>query len=113
MSCPDCGKRVPILFNSLENRRCLKCLKKARIRIIKEQQKARDINIVKDMTREQLVKKATAIAEKHFDEVGLETFKIAIKSEQCFDSDIEDFIESWEEGDGWSASTFLSMACSY
>ena len=68
---------------------------------------------VKDMTREQLVKKATDIAEKHFDEVGLETFRIAIKSEQCFDSDIEDFIESWEEGDGWSASTFLSMACTY
>ena len=68
---------------------------------------------VKDMSREQLVKKATAIAEKHFDEVGLKTFRIAIKSEQCFDSDIEDFIESWEEGDGWSASTFLTTACSY
>lgn len=65
------------------------------------------------MTREQLVKKATAIAEKHFDEVGLETFRIAIKSEQCFDSDIEDFIESWEEGDGWSASTFLTTASTY
>ena len=41
MSCPDCGKRVPILFNALENRRCLECLKKARIRTIREQQKAR------------------------------------------------------------------------
>ena len=65
------------------------------------------------MTREQLVKKATANAEKHFDEVGLETVRIAIKSEQCFDSDIEDIIKSWEEGDGWSASTFLTTACSY
>lgn len=37
MSCPDCGKRVHILFNALENHRCLKCLKKARnINIIKE-----------------------------------------------------------------------------
>ena len=52
MSCPDCGKRVPILFNSLENRRCLKCLKKARIRIIKEQQKARDINGIKETKNE-------------------------------------------------------------
>ena len=50
---------------------------------------------------------------KHFDEVGLETFRIAIKSEQCFDSDIEDFIKSWEEGDGWSASTFLTTASTY
>lgn len=48
MSCPDCGKRVPVLFNALENRRCLKCLKKARIRIIKEQQKAREINSKKE-----------------------------------------------------------------
>lgn len=44
MSCPDCRKRVPVLFNALENRRCLKCLKKARIRTIEEQQNARDIN---------------------------------------------------------------------
>lgn len=29
MSCPDCGKRVPILFNASEERRCLECLKKA------------------------------------------------------------------------------------
>ena len=65
------------------------------------------------MTREQLVKKATAIAEKNFDEVGLGTFGIAIKSERWFECDIEDFIESWEEGDGWSASTFLTMACTY
>ena len=47
MSCPDCGKRVPILFNALEERRCLKCLKMARIRTVKEQQKARDLNSVK------------------------------------------------------------------
>ena len=52
MSCQDCGKRVPILFNSLENRRCLKCLKKARIKIIKEQQKARNINSIKEMKNE-------------------------------------------------------------
>ena len=44
MSCPDCGKRVPILFNALEERRCLKCLKTARIRTVKEQQKARGLN---------------------------------------------------------------------
>lgn len=44
MSCPDCGKRVPILFNALEERRCLKCLKKARTRTVKGQQKARDLN---------------------------------------------------------------------
>ena len=44
MSCPGCGKRVPILFNALEERRCLECLKKARIRTVKEQQKARDLN---------------------------------------------------------------------
>lgn len=44
MSYPDCGKRVPILFNALEERRCLKCLKKARIRTVKEQQKARDLD---------------------------------------------------------------------
>lgn len=48
MSCPDCGKRVPVLFNALENRRCLKCLKKVRIKIIKEQQNAREINIKKE-----------------------------------------------------------------
>ena len=47
MSCPDCGKRVPILFNALEERRCLGCLKMARIRTVKEQQKARDLNSVK------------------------------------------------------------------
>lgn len=41
MSCPDCGKRVPVLFNALEDRRCLECLKKARIKIIKEQERAR------------------------------------------------------------------------
>ena len=41
MSCPDCGKRAPVLFNALENRRCLECLKKARVRIIKEQKRAR------------------------------------------------------------------------
>ena len=52
MSCPDYGKRVPILFNSLENRRCLKCLKKSRIRIIKEQQKARNIDNIKEMKNE-------------------------------------------------------------
>lgn len=52
MSCPDCGKRIPILFNALENRRCLKCLKKARIRIIKEQKKARDINGIKETKNE-------------------------------------------------------------
>lgn len=44
MSCPDCGGKVPILFNALEERRCLECLKKARIRTVKEQQKARDLN---------------------------------------------------------------------
>lgn len=44
MSCPDCGKRVPILFNALEERRCLECLKMARIRTVKEQQEARDLN---------------------------------------------------------------------
>ena len=44
MSCPGCGKRVPILFNALEERRCLKCLGKARIRTVKEQQKARALN---------------------------------------------------------------------
>ena len=43
MSCPDCGKRVPILFNALEERRCLECLQKARIRTVKEQQKAREM----------------------------------------------------------------------
>ena len=41
MTCPDCGKRVPVLFNALENRRCLECLKEARIRTIKEQERAR------------------------------------------------------------------------
>lgn len=41
MTCPDCGKRVPVLFNALENHRCLECLKKARIRTIKEQERAR------------------------------------------------------------------------
>lgn len=44
MSCPDCGKRVPILFNALEERRCLECLGKARIRTVKEQRKARALN---------------------------------------------------------------------
>lgn len=48
MGCPDCGKRVPVLFNALEERRCLECLKKARIRIIKEQQKARNLNSAKE-----------------------------------------------------------------
>ena len=43
MSCPDCGKRVPILFNALEERRCLECLKKARTRTVKEQRKAREM----------------------------------------------------------------------
>ena len=43
MSCPDCGKRVPILFNALEERRCLKCLGKARTRTVKEQRKAREM----------------------------------------------------------------------
>ena len=52
MSCPDCGKRVPILFNSLENRRCLKCLKKARVRIIKEKKKSRNNNSIKEMKNE-------------------------------------------------------------
>ena len=53
MSCPDCGERVPILFNALENRRCLECLKKARIRTIREQQKARDLNSVMEKKHEQ------------------------------------------------------------
>lgn len=53
MSCPDCGKRVPIFFNALENRRCLECLKKARIRTIREQQKARDRNSVMEKRNEQ------------------------------------------------------------
>ena len=50
MSCPDCGKRVPILFNALENRRCLECLKKARIKTIKEQKRARSM---RELTPEQ------------------------------------------------------------
>ena len=41
MSCPDCGERVPVLFNSLENRRCLNCLRKARLKFIAEQKRRR------------------------------------------------------------------------
>lgn len=41
MSCPDCGARVPILFHGLEERRCLSCLKKARLKFIAEQKRKR------------------------------------------------------------------------
>jgi len=41
MSCPDCGRKVPILFNALENRRCLRCLKRARLKMIDEQKRKR------------------------------------------------------------------------
>lgn len=43
MSCPDCGKRVPALFNSLKeaNNHCTSCLKKCRKKYIAEQIKER------------------------------------------------------------------------
>lgn len=43
MSCPDCGKRVPVLFNSLKEAdcHCTNCLKKRRKRFIAEQIKLR------------------------------------------------------------------------
>ena len=44
MSCPDCEKRVPVLFNSLKeaNNRCTECLKKYRKKFIAEQKRKRD-----------------------------------------------------------------------
>ncbi len=41
MSCPDCGARVATLFNGLENRRCLNCLEKARLKFVAEQKRKR------------------------------------------------------------------------
>lgn len=39
MSCPSCGKRVPVLFNSLKevNNHCTICLKKYRKKFIADQ----------------------------------------------------------------------------
>lgn len=39
MSCPDCGKRVPVLFNALEevDDHCTVCLRKYRKKFIAEQ----------------------------------------------------------------------------
>ena len=61
------------------------------------------------MTREQLVKKAVAIAEERFDKEKFETFKRAIESDLCVNSDIEQFIKSWESGDGYGANLFATM----
>lgn len=43
MICPSCGKRVPVLFNSLKeaNNHCASCLKKYRKKFITEQIKKR------------------------------------------------------------------------
>lgn len=41
MSCPDCGASVATLFNALENRRCLKCLRKERSKVVAEQKRKR------------------------------------------------------------------------
>lgn len=46
MSCPDCKKRVPVLFNSFKeaNNHCAECLKKYRKKFITEQKRERGKN---------------------------------------------------------------------
>lgn len=47
MSCLTCGKRVPVLFNSLKeaNNHCTECLKKYRKRFVAEQKRRRCKNM--------------------------------------------------------------------
>ena len=43
MSCPDCGRRVPVLFNSLKeaDNHCVDCLRRYRKKFVAEQVRKR------------------------------------------------------------------------